>query len=164
MPSASSWRNRVRAVVAGNRQSRQPQEHIIGAASAPCIGKQRIHPPRTPIKAGPSSLLRHRTAHRRQSHRSLRRHGFWNHPTFLDVPLVGAIAAGAAITAEQHVEECHASASASHRNRQSVHARGQRRLDDRRGHMRRGLRASCANSTMQRTATLWPRCLTTRPP
>lgn len=59
---------------------------------------------------------------------------------FLDVPLVGAIAAGQPITAEQHVEDVMRLPVRLTRNRQSVHARGQRRLDDRRGHMRRGLR------------------------
>lgn len=59
----------------------------------------------TPIKAGPSSLLRHRTAHP-GGNPIVPFDGMDLEPSdFLDVPLVGAIAAGQPITAEQHVED-----------------------------------------------------------
>ena len=56
------------------------------------------------------------------------------------VPLVGDVAAGTDVLAQENIEETHAGPGRPHRRRRPVHAAGPGRLDDRRRHPRRRLR------------------------
>ena len=73
-------------------------------------------------------------------------------PTPAYVPVLGQIAAGVPITAEEVVDRHLRPASPDRRRGPAVPAQGRRRLDDRRGHLRRGLgrRASAADCRERR--------------
>ena len=69
------------------------------------------------------------------------------------VPLVGDVAAGTDVLAQENVEELFPVPDRLHRRRRPVHAAGARRLDDRRRHPRRRLRGRRPADHGQRTAT-----------
>ena len=73
------------------------------------------------------------------------------------VPMLGRIAAGGPILAEENLEEVFPLPRDLVGERRAVHARGQRRVDDRRGDLRRRLRRRTPASRPRPTARSWPR-------
>ena len=80
------------------------------------------------------------------------------------VPLVGDVAAGTDVLAQENVEEVLPAPGRLHRRGRPVHAPGPGRLDDRRRHPRRRLRRGRASSRPPTRATSsWPASPATRP-